>query len=82
MREPLSSSAFVTAVSLSTPNDRLGTTLPELLFICSNLIVLDSELDTVRFAHAYFQEYLEKHLDFDVVQTNEAAAIACASGIP
>ncbi|KAK2784599.1 hypothetical protein FQN53_008426 [Emmonsiellopsis sp. PD_33] len=55
----------------------LDLTLPELFSICSNLLVLDSNLDTVRFAHSSFKEFLEARPEFDIVRAHGVAAISC-----
>ncbi|KAK2774275.1 hypothetical protein FQN52_004300 [Onygenales sp. PD_12] len=77
MREPLSSAAFLTAVATSRSGKPLDLTLPELFSICSNLLVLDSNLDTVRFAHSSFKEFLEARPEFDIVRAHCVAAISC-----
>ncbi|KAK2804368.1 hypothetical protein FQN50_006659 [Emmonsiellopsis sp. PD_5] len=77
MREPLSSAAFLTAVSTSGSGKPLDLTLPGLFSICSNLIVLDSNLDTVRFAHSSFKEFLEARPEFDIVRAHGVAAMSC-----
>jgi ankyrin repeat protein len=76
MREPLSSETFLAAVSASNSDEPLELTMPELLRICSNLIVLDSKLDTLRFAHSSFKEFLEE-MGFSVSSTNSVAAMCC-----
>ena len=54
LRESLSPSAFVAAVAMANPERQLELTLAELVDICSNLIVLDSKLNILRFAHVSF----------------------------
>jgi hypothetical protein len=56
MREPLSSVAFLDAVSVGIPENQKPN-LPELLSICPNLIVVDKQIDTLRFAHVSFKEF-------------------------
>ncbi|OQE87185.1 hypothetical protein PENNAL_c0020G03071 [Penicillium nalgiovense] len=76
MREPLSSTAFVAAVSSITPDDHV-LSLSELLSVCSNLIVVDHQLDTLRFAHVSFKEFLETKPEFDKPSANTVAALSC-----
>ncbi|KAF7555581.1 hypothetical protein G7Z17_g2090 [Cylindrodendrum hubeiense] len=56
MREPLTPSDFLSAVAM-TSEDTL--TLPQLMDMCSNLIVLDTKWNTLRLAHPSVKEYLE-----------------------
>ena len=85
MQEPLSSAAFIDATSNATP-DRHGLNLTELLSICSNLIVYDKQLDTLRFVHASFKEFLEKKAAFSRSITHMAVTLscieACIQGLP
>ncbi|RMJ22394.1 Ankyrin repeat protein [Aspergillus sp. HF37] len=76
MREPLSLEAFLAAVSTSNSDAPLELTMPELLRICSNLIVLDSKLDTLRFAHSSLKEFLEE-IGFSKSTTNSVVAMCC-----
>lgn len=55
MREPLTPSAFLSAVA-TTGDSTL--TLPRLMEICSGLIVLDPKCNTLRFLHSSVKEYL------------------------
>lgn len=77
MREPLSSDAFLAAVSATSPEELPRMTMAELLRICSNLIVPDSKLDMLRFAHSSFKEFLERRPEFSVSSTNSVAATDC-----
>ena len=45
--------------------------------MCSNLIVLDPELDIIRFAHSSFKEFLEAKQEFDVAHSHRVAAMGC-----
>ncbi|KAJ6180539.1 hypothetical protein N7519_011000 [Penicillium mononematosum] len=76
MREPLSCTAFVAAVSSRTPEDHI-ISLSELLSICSNLITVDNQLDTLRFAHVSFKEFLETKPEFAKPSANRVAALSC-----
>ncbi|KAH8736065.1 ankyrin repeat-containing domain protein [Ilyonectria robusta] len=55
MRESLTPSAFLSAVA--TTSD-ITLTLPQLMEMCSGLIVLDPKCNTLRFLHSSFKEYL------------------------
>lgn len=77
MHEPLSPTAFLAAVSSSGSEDRPGLTLPDLFSICSNLIVLDSKRDTIRFVHSSFKEFLEARPEFDIARAHGVAAMSC-----
>lgn len=76
MREPLPSTAFIDAVSSGIPgNNELN--LLELLSICSNLIVVDKQLDTLRFAHISFKEFLETKPEFDTSSAHMIPTLNC-----
>jgi ankyrin repeat protein len=73
MQEPLSCVAIIEAVSA----DNHDLKPLELLAICSNLIVFDTELDTLRFAHVSFKEFLQMKPGFDNPSVHAIAASAC-----
>lgn len=78
MQEPLSSDAIIEAVSTGPhKSDTYGLSLSELLAVCSNLIVLDKQLDTLRFAHVSFKEYLEAKPEFQGSACHDVAAFGC-----
>lgn len=77
MYEPLSPQAFLAAISTLGPDEHHKLTLSELLAICSNLIVLDSKSDTLRFVHLSFREYLEARPEFELSRINGVAAKSC-----
>lgn len=77
MHEPLTSKPFLTAVSTFGSHESLDLSLPEVLSICSNLIVLDPELDIIRFAHSSFKEFLEARQEFDVIHSHGVATMGC-----
>lgn len=68
---------ILAAVSTSGLDERLDLTLSELLSICCNLVVLDSKVDTIRFAHASFKEFLETKPEFDMAHAHGIAAMSC-----
>ncbi|GKZ48065.1 hypothetical protein AbraIFM66951_011816 [Aspergillus brasiliensis] len=78
MQEPLSSDAIIEAVSTGPQEPgTCGLSLSELLAVCSNLIVLDHQLDTLRFAHVSFKEYLEAKPEFQGSACHDVAASGC-----
>ncbi|KAJ9191765.1 hypothetical protein DTO166G4_698 [Paecilomyces variotii] len=76
MQEPLSCAAIIEAVSTGV-SEKHGLDLSELLAICSNLIVVDSQLDTLRFAHVSFKEFLETKREFDPPEIHNIAVSRC-----
>ena len=51
--------------------------LPRMIDICLNQVVLDSELNVLRFAHISFQEFLETRVEFAPQCVHRVAATAC-----
>jgi ankyrin repeat protein len=49
----------------------------EILDLCGNLIVIDSELNIFRFAHLSVREFLESHTDFTAQQVQPEIAKQC-----
>ena len=58
------------------PSDGSGATT--LLGLCRNLVIWDSQLDRMSFAHLSVQEYLEARI-FDIIQAHSMAAQSCLS---
>ena len=52
-------------------------TLAKMMDICFNLVVLDSELNVLRFAHISFQEFLETRAEFAPHYVHRVAAESC-----
>ena len=52
-------------------------TLAKMMDICFNLVVLDSELNVLRFAHISFQEFLETRAEFSPHYVHRVAAESC-----
>ncbi len=78
--EPLSTAAFVDAVSaVEISGHKLD--LQEILTVCSNLIVVDSQLDTLRFAHVSFKEFLESKQEFGIPSTHSVVASGCLNTV-
>lgn len=76
-QEALSPEALMqaTAKTISQHGEKL--TLVKMIDICFNLIVLDSELNVVRFAHISFQEFLETRAEFSSHSVHKVAATSC-----
>jgi ankyrin repeat protein len=73
----LTSTEFLTAISM-TPRRRFGrVSKDQVLKICRNLVVFDTTLDTFRFAHLSVREFLEKHPEYDITAINCLAAETC-----
>jgi len=85
-QEALSPEAIIQAMAkcLSQPREEL--TLATLFDICSNLVVLDSQLNVLRFAHISFQEFLATRAEFASCYIHSVAAKscldACLEGLP
>ncbi|KGO36197.1 hypothetical protein PEX1_030150 [Penicillium expansum] len=77
MHEPLTPQALLFTVSMSSPEEQRNFTLPELLDFCFNLIYVDSKLNTLRFVHFSFIEYLKTKPEFSVPCINTIAATGC-----
>ena len=73
----LHSSELIAAVSVNSDGKCVFLDERGLLDICCNLIVLDEELDTFRFAHLSVQEYLELSEDFSKFEANALALRRC-----
>lgn len=74
--EPLAPNALIEAISLTgTPDRRQALTLPTLLDICHNLIVLDKQLGILRFAHFSVHEFLRDK--YSVKEGNAGLADVC-----
>ena len=77
MQKRLSTAEFVAAVSINL-DGTVGKVSKELiLHICSNFVVLDTELDTFRFAHLSVVEFLESQTEYALTWANATAAETC-----
>ncbi len=77
MQETLSSTAFLTAIARTDSNCQAELKLPDLLKICFNMVVLDSKLNILRFAHVSVQEFLETQPDLATHHAHRLAAMSC-----
>ncbi|EXL66681.1 hypothetical protein FOPG_17162 [Fusarium oxysporum f. sp. conglutinans race 2 54008] len=72
----LSSAEFLSAVSMAVPQQQLLRN-DQILDFCCNLVVLDTQLDTFRFAHLSVREFLEKQEGYVSSSSNAVAAETC-----
>jgi ankyrin repeat protein len=76
-QRPLNSPEFIAAISVDSNGNYTPLTIPQLLNMCCNLVVLDEELDIFRFAHLSLREYLEGREEYSQVQTHTLAIERC-----
>lgn len=69
---------MLTAVSSMPDGDTVSLCTSELLDMCCNLVVEDSELDIFRFAHLSVREYFEGRAGFDENEIHTCALDSCA----
>jgi ankyrin repeat protein len=77
LHEVMPPTALLAAASITRDRVQYSLELSDLLRTCSCLVVLDDELDTLRFAHASVQEYLSRIPEFSITNVNNAAASSC-----
>jgi ankyrin repeat protein len=77
LHETISPATLLVAASITQDGSQNSLEVFDLLRICSHLVVLDDELDTIRFAHASVQEYLSRLPEFSMADANSAAASSC-----
>lgn len=73
-QETLSPEALVHAIAKTCSQYKEKLTLDKMIDIYLNLIVLDSELNILRFAHIFFQEFLETRAEFTPHNVHRVAA--------
>jgi ankyrin repeat protein len=73
----MSPAALLSAASITRDRAQSSLELSDLLRTCSNLVILDNELDTLRFAHVSVQEYLSRLPEFSAANANSTAAWSC-----
>lgn len=73
----LQTSEFIAAVSVDPAGRCVKISNSDLLNVCSNMVVLDVELDIYRFAHLSVREYLESRDEYVDVKLNELATERC-----
>ncbi len=73
----LHASEFLQAVSVESEKAVRPISKMDLLDICANFVVLDSELDVFRFAHLSVREYLESKSEFLPCKVHSSMARQC-----
>lgn len=76
-QEALSPEALIQALAKTISQQIETMDLAKMMDICLNLIVLNSELNVLRFAHIYFQESLEMRVEFAPRYVHRVAAEIC-----
>ena len=76
-QEALSPEALLQVMAKTILQHGEMMTLDKMIDICSDLIVLDSELNVLRFAHISFQEFLETRAEFTPHNVHKVAAATC-----
>ena len=66
-QRPLKSRELIAAVSVDTVGRHVNIENEDLLDLCCNLAVLDTELDIFRFAHLSVREYLETRAEYGLL---------------
>ncbi len=77
LQEALSPKAFLAAIASTDRDHHTEIKLPDLLNICFNLVVLDTKVNVLRFAHVSVQEFLETQPDLAAHQAHRLAAMSC-----
>ena len=79
MQEALCPKALIQALAKTISQQGQGEemTTTKMIDICSNLVVWDSELNVLRFAHMSFQEFLETREEFVPCNVHRVAATNC-----
>lgn len=65
---------FLTAISVDFEETSIRVTKENVLHICHNLVIYDSELDIFRFAHLSVRDFLEERM---ITEANSLAAELC-----
>ena len=76
-QRPLKSSEFCIAVAMNLPVLSQNLTTENILDLCNNFVVLDNELDTLRFAYLSVREFLEKRPEYSQNSCHILAAEIC-----
>ena len=76
-QEALSPEALIQALGKTISQQEEEMNVSKMIDICSNLVVLDSELNVLRFAHISFQEFLETRAEFTPPTVHLVAAACC-----
>lgn len=76
-QEVLSPEALIQATANTFSQQEETVTLAKMIDVCFNLVVVDSELNVLRFAHISFQEFLETRAEFAPHYVHRVAASSC-----
>ena len=76
-QEALSPETLIQALAKTISQQEEEMNTSKMIDICSNLVVLDSELNVLRFAHISFQEFLETRAEFTSPNVHRVAAACC-----
>lgn len=76
-QEALSPEALLQAVAKTNLKHGEIMTVDKMIDVCVDLVVVDSELNVLRFAHISFQEFLETRADFSPQNIHKVAAATC-----
>ena len=76
-QEALSPEALLQVMAKTALQHGEIMTLDKMIDICLDLVVLDSELNVLRFAHISFQEFLETRAEFAPHNVHKVAAATC-----
>ena len=76
-REVLTTTAFLAAVTPWNTKQAPDLRLSDLLRICRDMIILDSDMNVVRFVHISVQEFLQGQQDLSAERANELIALSC-----
>ncbi|KAF9871950.1 hypothetical protein CkaCkLH20_10582 [Colletotrichum karsti] len=74
MRDPLTPGALLAALAAGKHSTLV---LPQVLAICANFVVLDSNCNVLRVAHQSVQDFLMRHETFDPAIANNMLASMC-----
>ena len=76
-QEALSPEALLQAMAKTNLQHGEIMTVDKMIDICSDLVVVDSELNILRFAHISFQDFLETRAEFTPHNVHKVAAATC-----
>ncbi len=76
-QEVLSPEALIQATANTFSQQEETMTLAKMIDVCFNLVVVDSELNVLRFVHVSFQEFLETRAEFAPHYVHRIAASSC-----
>lgn len=76
-QRPLKPPEFIAAISIDSKGQHTPLTIPQLLDMCCNMVVLDKELEIFRFVHLSVREYLESRGDYTEIETHTLALERC-----